>query len=111
MPDEPVEIDRAPIGEETALARPRYPAPYGTQAAYGYNYGYPNAEEEGMHLRDMWRIVRKRKWLVMSMTLIVTTVIAVQMYRISSTYQAFTLVEVEKSVPSAGKGEFIFQDS
>jgi len=65
-----------------------------------------------MHLRDMWRIVRKRKWMVVSLTVIVTTVVAIEMIRARSIYQASTLVEIEKVTPTATKnGELVVRDS
>lgn len=78
-----------------------------------YNLSYPYAsEKEEMHLRDMWRIVRKRKWMVISLTVIVTTVVAIEMIRARSIYQASTLVEIEKVTPTATKnGELVVRDS
>jgi capsular exopolysaccharide synthesis family protein len=111
MSEERVDIERIQPSEEAPLARPSYPGHY-SQGSYGYGYGYANVEDEGMHVRDVWRIIRKRKWLIASLTLVVTTVVAVQMYRSKSTYQASKLVEVEKGAPSATKsGDFIVQDN
>src|SRR5215470_13519268 len=111
MSEDHVEIEKVQPVDEAPLARPPYPGHY-SQGSYGYGYGYANQEDEGMHLRDVWRIIRKRKWLIASLTLVVTTVVAVQMYRTQSTYQALTLVEVEKAAPSASKtGDIIVQDN
>ena len=76
MSEERVDIERIQPSEEAPLARPSYPGHY-SQGSYGYGYGYANLEDEGMHLRDVWRIMRKRKWLIASLTLVVTTVVAV----------------------------------
>jgi polysaccharide biosynthesis transport protein len=109
MSEERVELEKIQPNEEAPLGRPSYAS---HSQGYGYSYGFANAEEEGMHLRDVWRIIRKRKWLIASLTLVVTTVVAVQMYRTQSTYQASTLVEVEKAAPSATKtGDIIVQDN
>jgi polysaccharide biosynthesis transport protein len=102
MPDDRVQIERIPP-EDAPLTHPRYPRPLGDQESYGPGYGYPNGrgeEEEGVHLREIWRKVRKRKWLVVSITVIVTTIIALEMYRTKSTYQASTLVEIAKEQPA-----------
>ncbi|HYL99581.1 MAG TPA: exopolysaccharide transport family protein, partial [Blastocatellia bacterium] len=108
MAEERLELEKPPQTEEAAIERSHYPA---ARASYGYGYGYA-AQDEEMHLRDMWRIVRKRKWLVISVTVIVTTVVAIQMVRTRSIYQAYALVEVEKSAPTATKsGEMILQDN
>ena len=63
----------------------------------GYRYpatGY--AEQEQVHLRELWRTVRKRKWLIISIVLIVTSLVTVEMVRTKPTYQASTTVEVGK---------------
>ncbi|HWO01045.1 MAG TPA: GumC family protein, partial [Blastocatellia bacterium] len=63
----------------------------------GYKYpvaGY--AEEERVHLRELWRTIRKRKWLIISMVLIVTSLMTVEMVRTKPTYQASTTVEIGK---------------
>jgi len=112
MADDSLQIANISEGEDAPLTRQHYPSPSGAHTPYSYNYGYTTLDDEGMHLRDMWRLLRKRKWLVISMTFVVTTIVAIQMYRTPSTYQAYTVVEVEKGTPTATKaGELIVQDS
>jgi polysaccharide biosynthesis transport protein len=56
----------------------------------------PQAGESSIDLRELWRTVRRRKWLVMTIITVVTTLVAVQMYRAKSYYQASTIVEIGK---------------
>ena len=62
--------------------------------APGYGYGYGG--EEKVNLRHMWRTIRRRKWLIMSIVLTVTTLVTVEMYRIKPTYRASSIIEIGK---------------
>ena len=55
-----------------------------------YNYG----EAEDVHLRDYLRQLRRHKWLIISLVTIVTTLVAVQAYRIKPWYTASTLLQI-----------------
>jgi capsular exopolysaccharide synthesis family protein len=109
MPDEPTHVEA--VSDPIEVSIERSGAAKYNRAPYGYNYPY-SSEKEEMHLRDMWRIVRKRKWMVISFTVIVTTVVGIEMIRARSIYQASTLVEIEKGTPTATKnGELIVRDN
>lgn len=69
---------------------PAYPQPYG---------GYGGDDEDKIDLREYWRRVRKHKWLVLSIVTIVTTLVAVQMYRTKPWYTATTVIEIGKENP------------
>ncbi len=51
---------------------------------------------EPTHLRDYLSIVLKRKWLILSLVTVVTTLVAIQMYRMPSIYQAETTIQIEQ---------------
>ncbi len=57
--------------------------PYGVQA-------------EPTHLRDYLQVVLKRKWLILTLALVVTTLVAIQMYRMPSIYEASTTIQIEE---------------
>jgi polysaccharide biosynthesis transport protein len=57
---------------------------------YG-KYGAP-AEQ---HLRDYLFIILKRKWLILSLVLIVTSLVAIQMLRTPSIYEGATVIRIE----------------
>ncbi|MDQ3821429.1 MAG: hypothetical protein M3362_27630, partial [Acidobacteriota bacterium] len=42
---------------------------------------YGVTQADGPHLREYLSVVLKRKWLILSMVVIVTSMVAIQMYR------------------------------
>jgi capsular exopolysaccharide synthesis family protein len=68
-----------------------------------------------MHLRDYWRSVRKHLWLVIGLTVLITTLAAIYMARKQDTYQAGARVQVdlESNNPILGSqksGSFVFNN-
>ncbi|MGB8508824.1 MAG: polysaccharide biosynthesis tyrosine autokinase [Pyrinomonadaceae bacterium] len=62
---------------------------------------------EPAHLREYLAVVLKRKWLILSLMVVITSLVAIQMYRMPSTYEASTTIQIEqksKSVLSTGRG-------
>src|SRR5918911_4521253 len=55
---------------------------------------------EPTHLRDYLNIVLKRKWLIISLVTVVTTLVAIQMYRLPSIYEAQTTIQIEQKAKS-----------
>jgi polysaccharide biosynthesis transport protein len=51
---------------------------------------------EPTHLRDYLNVVLKRKWLILSLVTVVTTLVAIQMYRLPSQYEAETTIQIEQ---------------
>lgn len=100
MSQERVEIERVPPPDDAALVRPGYPRALGYPEVYGSsdNYGYSTAAppSEGINLRELWRIIRKRKWLIVVLAAIATTVVAIDIYRTKSTYRASATIEIAK---------------
>lgn len=67
MADDRVELERASPSEDTPLVRPGYPRMPSYYEGSPYGYGaYKEDEEDSIHLREVWRIIRKRKWLIVS---------------------------------------------
>jgi succinoglycan biosynthesis transport protein ExoP len=102
MADEKAELERILPADDLALARPGYPRTTGYAESTGYGYGYP--EEEGLQLRDLWRTVRKRKWLILTITFIVTTLVTIEAYRTKSTYMAQAFIEIGRDSPAIRSG-------
>lgn len=69
-----------------------YPSKFSPEwGSYNSNsYG----EEKDVHLRDYLRQLRRHKWLIISLVTIVTTLVAVQAYRIKPWYTASTLLQI-----------------
>jgi capsular exopolysaccharide synthesis family protein len=51
---------------------------------------------EPTHLREYLNVVLKRKWLILSLVTVVTTLVAIQMYRLPSIYEATTTIQIEQ---------------
>ncbi len=100
--DERVELEKVDSIDEAALVRPHYPRMpgYPESPAYGYGYGYGDEEEEGLHLRELWRTIRKRKWLIAIIAVIITTLVTIEAYRTKSTYRASAYIELGKDIPA-----------
>ncbi|MFL6212849.1 MAG: GumC family protein [Blastocatellia bacterium] len=108
MSDEKNELEKVVIPDEVSL-QPAYPrsADFSVEGDYSYGYG---SREESVRVREVWRTVRKHKWLILAITVIITVIVAIEMYRTPSVYEASTLIEVGKEDPPPGKpGSFIFQ--
>ena len=58
------------------------------------------------NLRDYLHIVMKRKWLILSLVVAITSLVTVQMFRLPSIYQGATTIKIEqrpKNVLQMGK--------
>lgn len=100
MADESLGIEKIPPPDDALLLRPGYPRAVGYPEAPAYGYGYGNEEEEGMRLRELWHTVKKRKWLILTIAVIVTTLVIIEAYRTKSTYRASAFIEMVKERPS-----------
>ncbi len=78
--------------------------PLGSQGSYGYG---AEEEGEGVHLRDYWRAIRKRLWLVLGVVALVTLLAAVYMARQADVFvsQARVQVDLESAGPGFGAGK------
>src|SRR3712207_6448928 len=71
--------------------------------------GY-GAAAEPTHLREYLNVVLKRKWLILSLVLVVTTLVAIQMYRMPSIYEAQTTIQIDpkkESILRTGKDQIV----
>src|SRR6266699_6418178 len=51
-------------------------------------------EAEDFHLRGLWRIVRKRRWLIIGIAFIITTLVTLDALRTRPLYQATATIEI-----------------
>ena len=77
-----------PAAVERALDRPL--SDIGQVRSYGPAASEPN------QLRDYLFVVLKRKWLILSLCLVVTSLVAVQMFRQPSIYEAEAMIRIEQ---------------
>ncbi len=79
------------------------------------SYGEENSPEGEMHLRDYWRTIRKRLWLIIGLALIVSTIAALRQAKEPDVYQARARVQVDTESYSpalgASKGNAYYIDN
>ncbi len=61
---------------------------------------YGPAATEPSQLRDYLFVVLKRKWLILSLCLVVTSLVAIQMFRQPSVFEAETTIRIEQRAPN-----------
>jgi len=92
--------------DEASLIRPSGAAPISSMDQFAYNnYNNYNAPppDEGFNIREIWRKVRKRKWLVLSVAFIATTVVTVEAFRTKAIYTATAKIAVNNDNPAVLK--------
>src|SRR5262245_34936085 len=79
---------------QTAIERPGYgdAAAALTHLAYGYDRG---DEPQGSHLRDYWRIIRKHIWLIIGVSVLVPTLVAIYLIRKPDIYESQARIQVD----------------
>src|SRR5437763_1539898 len=58
-------------------------------------YGYDQDEDQAVHLRDYWRIIRKHLWLIIGMTVLIPTLVAIYLVRKPDVYEAQARIQVD----------------
>ena len=107
MADERFEIEKTSPVEIASSELSGTTIPVGYR---GYGYGY-NTDDNKAQLREMWRALRKRKWLIASIVLIVTSLVTVEMIRAKAIYQATTIIEIGKENSTVVKsGDLVIND-
>jgi polysaccharide biosynthesis transport protein len=56
---------------------------------------YGASAADSTHLRDYMAVVLKRKWLILSLVVVVTSLVTIQMYRLPPIYEAATTIQIE----------------
>lgn len=77
-------------------ASPNYRLPPGS------GYGVEDGAENERHLRDYWRSIRNRKWVIIILTTLITLGATVYMSRKPDIYQAYARVQVDLETTSSG---------
>ena len=65
----------------------------------GYSYSPPQEEKE-VHLRDYWRVIRKRQWTVIAFFLIVLITTAIATYTMKPIYRGTVTIQIDRENPS-----------
>jgi capsular exopolysaccharide synthesis family protein len=65
-----------------------------------HDYHRSDAEvHREVHLLDYWRVIKKRKWVVLGVLLVVVTVVAIRMYQSRVVYEASGKVIINQQTP------------
>src|ERR1051325_11531052 len=87
------DLEKISLPDEEALVHHGFP-----QASYpgSNNYDYDGGlSDDNIQLREIWRKINKHKWLIALIVVIVTTIVAIEVFRIKSIYQATTTIEIK----------------
>src|SRR5262245_12783058 len=103
--DRPIHSETRPESrmDETSLVRSNVVTPISSMDQVAYNYYNAAAPDDTPNIREYWHKIRKRKWLVLAVTVIVTTIVAVESFRTKSTYQATAVVALTNDKPAIFK--------
>src|SRR3984893_15967688 len=74
-------------GIDRGLDRPL--SDLGQSKPYGVSAADPS------NIRDYFHVVMKRKWLILSLVLVVTSLVTIQMFRLPSIYEGETTIRIE----------------
>src|SRR3712207_3458922 len=73
------------------------------------------AAHEPAHLREYLAVVLKRKWLILRLMVVGTSLVAIQMYRLPSVYESMTTMQIDqkaRSVLQTGRsGDVVIKSS
>jgi capsular exopolysaccharide synthesis family protein len=92
-------MEKAPAIDGVTYARladPSYGGPDRNPIEYPDNYSLGEGVGLQPQLQEVYRRIRKHKWLIVFLSLIVTTVVTIEVFRTKSVYQATATLEIEK---------------
>jgi capsular exopolysaccharide synthesis family protein len=107
MAEDKNKIDK--LNDEAMLIRPSGAPAINSLDQLSYNYYNPSGGGESFNIREIWRKIRKRKWLVIVIALIATTIVTIESFRTKSIYQATAKVAINKENTSLKMGDLVFQ--
>jgi polysaccharide biosynthesis transport protein len=99
MSEENKSLEKFEPADESLLVRPvTTPRLSSLTDDYGYSNFNEDPQTEGISMRELWRILRKRKWLILAIAGIVTSLVTIEIHRTPSIYRATAQIEVTKDV-------------
>ncbi len=73
----------------------------------GYSYPSPQEEKE-VNLRDYWKVIRKRQWIIIAFFLIVVITTAIGTFTMKPIYRGSTTIQINKENPQVVNFQEIF---
>lgn len=92
--DERSKLEKAT--DEALLIRPSGQPPLTSLDQISYNYYTPSSTDEGFNIHEIWRRIRKRKWLVLTLTFIATLIVTVVAFQTKSMYRAVSKIALNR---------------
>ena len=65
----------------------------------GYYSQPPLQEEKEINLRDYWKVIRKRQWMIIAFFLIVVVVTAIGTFTMKPIYRGTSTIQINKENP------------
>src|SRR5512139_2681649 len=81
--------------------------PYQLPAPPGYNYA-PYQEEKEVHLRDYWKVIMKRRWIIIALFLIVLITTTIGTFTMEPVYRGTVSIQINKENPQVVDFKEIF---
>ncbi len=72
-----------------------------------YNYYNTQVAVEGFDLRDMWRKIKKRRLMILSIVIVVTTIVTIEAFRNKSYYQASAKIAFNQNKSEMKLGDLV----
>jgi len=91
------------------LYEPALPTPADRRLELLRGYESPDDTKEGTYLRAYWRILRNRRWTVLSALFVILTVVTIYTVRQKSIYRATSMLEIDQENSNVVTVEEIFQ--
>ena len=73
-----------------------------------YSYGYP--AEETSHFWDYWRVIRRRRWTIITAFLVLVIAVTVASFSVRPVYRASATLRIEKDQPRIVKFEEVIKE-
>ena len=99
--------DRSSNGDRSLQIRPSGAPALTSLDQLSYNYNTTPSSGEGFDLREIWRKVRKRKLLILSIVIVATTIVTVETFRNRSYYQAAAKIAFTQNKSEMKLGDLV----
>lgn len=107
MADDFQNWDRSSTNDRSLQIRPSGAAPLTSMDQLSYNYYNSQPAGEGFDLREIWRKVRKRKFLILAIVIVATTITTVEAFRNKSYYQAAAKIAFNQNKSEMKFGDLV----
>lgn len=110
MSDDKNSSEKNNSSDESLLIRPSgAPAINSLDQLAAYNYYNTSGAQEEFNVREIWRKIRKRKWLILAIVFISTTIVTIESFRNKSMFMSTAKIAVNKNNTVIKTGEFVLE--